>query len=261
LYGRGHRQYEVRFGPPHTPDIIKTLLLAHVGVFLTQVLLLKAAPPYGIWFNNWLAAWPQLFWGSGALWQPFTYMWLHSPRDIFHIGFNMLALWMFGSPLAAAWGPRRFLRFYLLCGTGAGLLIMLLPAIPTFLGLWVPGSYAHPTIGASGAVFGVLLAYSLTWPDRTIMLLFPPVPIKAIWFIPFIFGFEFLFGPSNISHVGHLGGVLVGWVLFRRENDLPLLPSRQQILWRWRRYRMRRQLREVRREETRSWRNHDDRLH
>jgi membrane associated rhomboid family serine protease len=253
LNGRGYQRYEVRFGPPHTPDVIKWLLIANVGVFILQVQLGRV--------TDWLGATPADFW-AGALWQPLTYMWLHG--SLMHLGFNMLALWMFGSPLASAWGRERFLRFYLLCGVGAGLLIVGLPGLLFALGAVSPisASWILPTVGASGAIFGVLLAYSLTWPDRTIMLMFPPIPIKALYFIPFLFALEFLMpGPANVSHVGHLGGVLAGWILFRRENRLSLLPSRQQLLWRWRRYRMRRQLYEVRREQERSWRDNDRRLH
>ena len=104
----------------------------------------------------------------------------------------MLALWMFGSPLAVAWGAKRFLRFYLICGVGAGLLIVRCPSLPLLFGLGTRRRASSlPTLGASGAIFGVLLAYSLTWPDRTIMLLFPPIPFRAIWFIPFLFVMEF----------------------------------------------------------------------
>jgi len=249
LYGRGHQQ-QIRFGPPHTPDVIKTLMLVNVACFVVQQI--------GFTFSIWFAATPALFW-QGAVWQPFTYMWLHG--GLLHIAFNMLSLWMFGSPLAAAWGPKRFVRFYLLCGLGAGLLIVALPSLPLLFGAAPWSGFSAPTLGASGAVFGVLLAYSLTWPDRTIMLLFPPIPIKAIWFIPFLFAMEFFApGAANISHAGHLGGVLTGWILFRTANSQPLLPSKDQLLLRWRRYKMRRQLHEVRREQQRSWRD-DSRLH
>ena len=172
MYGRGHQT--VRFGPPVTPNVIKHLLIANLAVFVAQALFpllwqLGSVTPY-------------LFWRQGYLWQPFTYMWLHA--GLMHIAFNMLALWMFGSPIALLWGEKKFLRFYLLCGFGAGLIIVTWPAIPVLFGTSVPQGYLIPTLGASGAVFGVLLAYSLTWPDRTIMLLFPPIPIKAIYFIP-----------------------------------------------------------------------------
>jgi len=250
--GSGYQHYQVRFGPPHTPDVVKTLLLANVGVFIAQLLF---AP-----LTSWLSVTPAAFW-RGALWQPFTYMWLHAPTGLAHLGFNMLALWMFGSPLASAWGDKRFVRFYLLCGVGAGLLVVLVPSIPVLLGLGVPASFVLPTLGASGAIFGVLLAYSLTWPDRTIMLLFPPIPIKALYFIPFLFFVEYFFGASNVSHVGHLGGVLVGWLLFRRERGLPLLPSLRHVQHRVHRWRMRRRLYEVRREQERAWRDDDRRIH
>ena len=120
----------------------------------------------------------------------------------------------------------------------------------------VPNTYLLPTLGASGAVFGVLLGYSLTWPDRTIMLLFPPIPIKAIYFIPVIF-FLSLLGPQNVSHVGHLGGVVVGWILLRRMGTTGGLTFKS-LQYRWRRYKMRRNLRAVRMDELRSRRRSDD---
>jgi membrane associated rhomboid family serine protease len=249
LYGRGRQQ--VQFGPPVTPDIIKILLIVNVGVFVLQNLSSAV--------TQWFAAWPILFWTQGFFWQPATYMWLHAPGSLMHIAFNMLALWMFGSNLAAAWGDRRFLRYYLYCGIGAGLLIVTLPALPVLFGGDAPPGYAIPTLGASGAVYGVLLAYSLTWPDRTLYLLFPPIPLKAIYLIPLLFFMEMFFGPSNVSHAGHLGGVVVGWILFRRWNKLPLLPRRGQLRMRWKRFRMRRQIHEVRREQERYWRDPDNR--
>jgi membrane associated rhomboid family serine protease len=249
VYGRG--QQTVSFGPPVTPDIVKYLLIANVAVFLLQ----HVMPG----LTSWLAVTPALFWQQGFLWQPFTYMWLHSPGSILHIAFNMLALWMFGSPIAMVWGERRFLRFYLLCGIGAGFVIAAWPGLLMLFGVGTP-SYVMPTLGASGAVFGVLLAYSFTWPDRTIMLLFPPIPVKAIYFIPFILVLGFLTGPSNVSHIGHLGGVAVAWVLLRRmgvDGGLSL----GKLKYRWRRYKMRRQLRAVRMDEMRSKRNDDRTFH
>jgi membrane associated rhomboid family serine protease len=251
LYGRGHRQQEIRFGPPHTPDVIKTLMLVNVACYLVQQL--------GGSFSSWFMAQPELFW-KGWVWQAFTYMWLHG--GLLHIAFNLFSLWMFGSPLASAWGQNRFLRFYLLSGLGAGLLIVGLAGFSHLIGLSprVSGYYGA-TLGASGAVMGVLVAYTLTWPNRTIALMLPPVEIKAIWLVPVIFAMEFFTpGASNISHVGHLGGAASGWLLFRHSNRLPLLPSREQIRLRWRRYKMRRQLHEVKRDQQRSWRD-DSRLH
>lgn len=239
------------FGPPFTPPIVKQLLITLAAVFVAQYLLpvvyaLGPVRPFQVW-------------QQGYLWQPFTYMWLHSPGTLWHVAFNMLALWMFGSPIAAVWGERRFLRFYLLCGTGAGLIIAAWPGLMMLFGM-PTASYFMPTLGASGAVFGVLLAYSLTWPDRTIMLLFPPIPVKAIYFIPLILGLGFLTGPSNVSHIGHLGGVLVAWILLRRMGVTGGL-SLERLKFRWRRYRMRRNLRAVRMDEFRERRDDDRTFH
>ncbi|MEN8183571.1 MAG: rhomboid family intramembrane serine protease [Myxococcota bacterium] len=250
MHGRGYQSGGVSFGPPVTPPIIKQLLIANVAVFVAQHLL-----SYD--FTRLFSIVPRQFWEQGYLWQPFTYMWLHSPQSLWHVGFNMLALWMFGSPLALVWGERRFLRFYLITGVGAGLLIVTWPALLVLFG-WSPSSYIYPTLGASGAVYGVLLGYSLTWPDRTIMLLFPPIPIKAIYFIPFILGLSILMGPQNVSHVGHIGGVAVAWVLLRRQGGVSLLPSLASVRYRLRRWRMRRQLRAVRDEESEWRRRRDD---
>jgi membrane associated rhomboid family serine protease len=239
LYGRGYQSGGIGFGPPVTPPIIKQLLIANLAVFVFQVLT-------GHQFEWELAASPIDFWQRGYLWQPFTYMWLHA--GLGHIAANMFVLWMFGSPVAMVWGARRFLRFYLICGTGAGLIIVSYPFLTYALGMPTPLSI--PTLGASGAVFGVLLAYSLTWPDRTIMLIFPPVAFRAIWLIPLLFFMEVYFGPHNVSHAGHLGGVLVGWLYLRWHGDTRGL-SLEQLKYRWRRYRMRKRLREVRMEEER----------
>jgi membrane associated rhomboid family serine protease len=247
LYGRGNPG--VGFGPPVTPAVIKQLLIANLIVFVAQFSL-QAFP----WTA--LAASPGAFW-RGALWQPFTYMWLHG--GLGHIAANMFSLWMFGSQLALVWGAKRFLRFYLLCGVGAGLLIVTYPWIPVWLGVTSPVSLSIPTLGASGAVFGVLLAYSLTWPDRTIMFIFPPVAFRAIWLIPILFFLEIYFGPPNVSHLGHLGGVVVGWLLLRSSGDTGQLLSLDQIQYRWRRWRMRRRLRAVQNDDWRARSRDDDR--
>ena len=173
----------------------------------------------------------------GFIWQPFTYMWLHAD-GLLHVAMNMFILWMFGGQLEQEWGPRRFLKFYLMCGVGAGLVIL------TWNLLW---SIDVPTLGASGAVFGILTAFSLTWPDRTVMLLFPPIPMKAIWFVPILLVLELARSSGNISHAGHLGGVLVAAIIMRHELRSYL--GMNSLRYRWHRYRMRNRLRAVRREE------------
>jgi len=239
--GYGYGGGGVQFGPPITPPIVKQLLIANGVVFFLQLVSpalteLGAIRPYRVFQEGWL-------------WQPFTYMWLHG--GLAHVGFNMLALWMFGSPMALAWGPQRFLRFYLMCGVGAGLVIAGWPYVAVGFGIQPPAILGYSTLGASGAVFGVLLAYSITWPDRYIMLLFPPIPIKAIYFIPFLLVMEYATGPSNVSHVGHLGGVLVGWILLSRDGRTQGLLSLGKLKFRWRRWRMRRRLQAVRDDERR----------
>ncbi len=244
MYGRGS---QMGFGPPVTPQIIKNLIIANGVIFIAQF-----ASPLVTALG---AVTPQLVWGERFLWQPFTYMWLHSTHGIWHILFNMFALWMFGSPLAMAWGEQRFLKYYLICGVGAGFVIATVP--------YVFGAHTGiPTLGASGAVMGVLLAYSFTWPDRTIMLIFPPIPIKAIWLIPLLLVMELTSGPGNVSHAGHLGGVVVGWIYLVHEGRTPGALTMDTLKLRWRRYKMRQKLRAVRDEEMRRpWENDDNRYH
>ncbi len=223
----------MRIGPPITPPIIKQIMIANAVVFLLQQVVPETTL-YG-------SVIPVGFWQLGYLWQPFTYMWLHA--GLGHIAMNMFMLWMFGSQLAMAWGPKRFLRFYLICGVGAGLLIASYPYL-------IQGGLTTRTLGASGAVYGVLLGYSLTWPDRTIMLIFPPVAFRAIWLIPGLFLMSMI-GQSgqNISHIGHLGGVIVGWIYLRRQGHANAIFTLGHLKSRWKRYRMRKKLRAVRYEE------------
>jgi len=224
----------MRIGPPVTPPVIKKIMIANAVVFLAQQVSNEV-----IFYGSVI---PKAFWQLGYLWQPFTYMWLHA--DFWHIAMNMFMLWMFGSQVAMAWGPKRFLRFYLICGVGAGLIIATYPYL--MIGVR-PEAILWPTLGASGAVFGVLLAYSLTWPDRTIMLIFPPVAFRAIWLIPGLFLMTMLAsGGRNISHIGHLGGVIVGWFYLRRMGHANAIFTLGHLRSRWKRYQMLKKLPAVR---------------
>jgi membrane associated rhomboid family serine protease len=246
VYGRG-TSGGLGFGPPITPLVIKQLLIANAVVYVAQHLV------PGVVQNG--AVVPYQFLQRGMLWQPFTYMFLHgSPL---HLLFNMFVLWMFGSQVALAWGAKRFLRYYLTCGVGAGVLIALVPYLFVQLGLRTPDVLISQTIGASGAIYGVVLAYSLIWPDRTIALMFPPVAFRAIWLIPVMVGMDLLFGPPNVSILGHLSGAAIGWLLLRSSGTGPGLPSLEQIRFRWNRYRMRKRLRAVQREGS-GWRRATD---
>ncbi len=254
MYG----QQSMRFGPPETPKIIKQLMIANLVLFTAQ----QISPS----ISDLGSVQPSAVWQGGYLWQPFTYMWLHG--GFAHIAMNCFALWMFGSELAVDWGKKRFVRYYLLCGISAGFIIASWP----FVTLLFPGAEAKGldtyTLGASGAVYGVLLGYSMTWPDRRIMLIFPPVSFRAIWLIPALLVMTIaMSGPKGgISHVGHLGGVLVAWLYLRRHGVTGGLaassapdsrapsegaPRSSALKRRWRRWRMRKRLRAVRSEETR----------
>lgn len=249
MYGRGGAQFS--FGPPQTPEIIKNLLIANGVVFIAQLI----GPRLGFDVTGFGVVQPAAVWGDFQIWRIFTYMWLHSPTSIMHIAFNMLSLWMFGSSLALVWGEERFLRYYLVCGTGAGFMIASLPFLLGMVG--IPSSIADltgVTLGASGAVMGVLLAYSFTWPDRTIMLLFPPIPIRAIYLIPVLFVMEWMSsatsgGHTNVSHTGHLAGVLVGWIYLLNEGRTPGAPTLNSFVLKWRRYRMRQKIKAVHKED------------
>ncbi|GAB4167302.1 MAG: rhomboid family intramembrane serine protease [Wenzhouxiangellaceae bacterium] len=139
-------------------------------------------------------------------WQLVTYALLHG--GIGHLFFNMFALYMFGLPIEAAWGSRRFLIYYLACVIGAGLVQLTVAA--------VSGEF-YPTIGASGGVFGLLLAFGILYPNQTIMLLFPPIPMKAKYFVVIYGLLTLVFGLTGtmpgIAHFAHLGGMLFGLVL------------------------------------------------
>lgn len=241
MYGRGFPGgSQISFGPPITPPVIRQLLIANAVVFVLDALLHGQLSTRG-------GVRPILFWQSGHIWTPFTYMWLHG--GLAHIAMNMFVLWSFGSQLALLWGPNRFLRYYLFCGVGAGLVIAILPILLYAIGLAGPAELRVPTVGASGAIYGVILAFSLTWPNRTLMLMFPPIAFKAIWMIPVTFLMTVMFGGANISHTGHLGGVLAGWLYLRQRGDAGRLLNLEELRARWRRFRMRRKLRAVRFEE------------
>ncbi len=194
------------------------------------------------------------FIGGLRVWEPFTYMWLHSTQNILHLLFNMLFLWMIGPQLELVWGSRRFLRFYLQCGIGAGFVILGWNALCS---LWNPYAWYDATVGASGAIYGVTTAFSLLWPDRTIMLLIPPIPIRAIWFVPLLLAMDTLLGSRNVSVIGHLGGAVVAGALLRRELRAAL--NIRSLRYRWHRMRMRSRLRAVRRDEWEKRRNDDQR--
>lgn len=188
--------------PSAIPNVIFALLIINGVVFALQQL----APRF-LMIN--FALWPVGPGNSPFMpWQLLTYGFLHG--NLMHIAFNMFALWMFGRELELMMGPRRFITYYFTCVIGAGIVQLI---VANFQG----GLY--PTVGASGGVFGILLAYGLAFPNRMIMLMFPPIPMKAKYFV-LVFGLlELYLGISGsapgIANFAHLGGMLFGFLLLR----------------------------------------------
>jgi len=190
-------RYRFSFGYGLTP-VIKKLMIVMGGVFLLQEVVSRMMVVY-------LGLVPALVWHELYLWQLFTYIFLHG--SIPHILFNLLALWMFGGELENLWGSRRFLFYFFFCGVGAGIITVLSTILLT------PEYQLVPVIGASGAIYGLLLAFGWLFPNRQIYIYFL-FPIPAKYFV-IIFGLlEFIYfsrsGGGGISHITHLGGLLFG---------------------------------------------------
>jgi membrane associated rhomboid family serine protease len=219
-----YRQAQVSFGPPLTP-MVRYIIVVTVAVFFLTYLpaeMLGWSFPF-----RWFGLRPYDVTHRLFLWQPVTYLFLHA--GFFHVIFNLFALWMFGSDLERAWGPRRFLYYFFLTGIGAGVLCVLLEP-----------SGVIPTVGNSGAIYGVLLAYGLLFPERPI-LLWLLIPIKAKWFVLIMGLIEFVAtrsaSGSGVSHIAHLGGMLFGFLYLRGGS----LPWRLRLRYHeWRRARLRR---------------------
>ena len=156
----------------------------------------------------------------GAVWQPLTYMFLHDPSGLWHVGLNLFALWMFGGTLERDWGTRRFLNFYLLCGVGAGLADVVLRLLM--------GTSAVATIGASGAVLAVVAAFAVMYPHTPILISFI-LPVPA-WIVAAAYAAINLLGavsdfsrggnPNNTAFTVHLAGMALGWYCVRSRPKL-----------------------------------------
>jgi membrane associated rhomboid family serine protease len=189
------------FGGGSLTPVVKFLLIANTAVFLLQlflpseVLYLFGLVPYRVWHDLYF-------------WQLFTYQFLHG--GLFHLLFNMLAVWMFGCDLERRWGSHFFLRYYFVSVVGGGILNALL----------VPGQNA-PSIGASAGVYGILLAYGLIYPNRIVYFYFLfPIKMKHfVWIIGAITLYSSLAATQNgIAHLAHLGGMLFGYLYLRGGN-------------------------------------------
>jgi len=214
----GIRNYRFSFNLFITPGV-QWLLIANAAVYIFEVLLQTFSGPSAYtWFIGHFGLVPSAVFPGLRIWQPFTYLFLH--ENFWHILTNMFVLFMFGRELELAWGRNRFLQYYFLTGVGAGL-INVIVKVALFWGQ--PASYIA-TIGASGAIFGVLLACAILFPDRQVVMF--PIPIKMSMrtFVIVMTALEFLgtfgLGGDNISHICHLGGMLVGYVYLRRGSFL-----------------------------------------
>ena len=203
------------------PPIIKNLLIINAAVFFFQLVagnfLIGGKPGMHV-LNEWFALNPLVEGANFQVWQLITYQFMHAGFG--HIFFNMFMLWMFGMEIENIMGSKKFLYYYLICGVAAGLaqlFIAPLFSVPAF------------TIGASGAVFGVMIAFALMFPDRLIFLWFL-IPIKAKYLIGFLFVLEIFWigdAGSNVAHLAHLGGAIAGFIFifsgiterFRKKDD------------------------------------------
>ena len=190
------------------PPITRYLIIANVAVFFICLLfppvhyfLIKEGALYPVFYNEYGSLHFNLHF---KLWQLVSYMFLHA--DFSHIFFNMFSLWMFGRIIEQTLGTKRFLAFYFISGIGAGLCQIIMQ-------IFTENSPFAATIGASGACYGILLAFGLLYPNQKIYLLIPPIPIKAKWLV---IGYAILEAylafntDSNIAHLAHLGGMLFG---------------------------------------------------
>jgi len=261
------------FSPrPNLPPVVKTLLIISVASWVL-VMILKETMQINVIEYLALYSWISPHFRP---WQLFTYLFLHDDKSIFHLFFNMLGLWMFGSVLERFWGAKRFLAYFLITGIGAGIIhlsisnYLQLPmkreatayaispsyeAFDKFSGSYLPNSYNNealnkfmeqwyydksnpgliseselivqeiveartntPSVGSSGALYGLLLAFGMLFPNTMIMMLIPPIPMKAKYFVFVFGGFELFMGiqnniNDNVAHFAHLGGMLFGIIL------------------------------------------------
>jgi membrane associated rhomboid family serine protease len=217
------------FGPGGITPVIKALIITNIAVFVL------------VWFARPL----MLLFGLRAedvferlwFWQPVTYMFLHG--GIGHIFFNMLALWMFGTELERMWGSRLFLKYYAICGVGAGATTLILSLLPIDIFAHL---YTALTVGASGALYGIYLAYGMYFPNRPIYIYFI-FPVPAKYLVMIMGGITLLLsldGPGGgVAHTTHLGGLIAGY-LYLKGGRFHFLSELQYRFLKWRINRMRR---------------------
>ena len=191
------------------PTITKNLLIINVLMFLALIVFqgrgIDLNSVFGLHF---------FLDDDFHIYQLFTYMFMHDGGGYAHIFFNMFTLWMFGGLVEQVWGPKKFLFYYIVCGVGAGLIQM----VVQFGGHW-------NLVGASGAIYGLLLAFGMLFPEQRIFIFPLPVPIKAKWMVCIWIAIELFLGlgtsGSNVAHFAHLGGMLFGYIMIRYWRNHP----------------------------------------
>ena len=194
---------------------VKALVIVNVVAWVVLNLILETFVLREPWVTMYLGLVPAYFIKNFFVWQPLTYMFLHSANP-FHILFNMLMLWWLGSELEQRWGPRFFLMYYFASGIGAGIIYAFGLLIASLLSSAAPVALMAPVVGASGAVFGLLLAYGMIFGDRVVyfMMLFP---MRARYFVMILGAVEAVTllnngGGSNVANLAHLGGIAAGYL-------------------------------------------------
>src|SRR3954468_12728416 len=206
------RSYVNRYVPSNRfPTGLKWLLITNISIFVFTYILKASAT--GMFLQN-FALVPAQVVQTFAVWQLVTYMFLHSVDNFGHILWNMLGLWMFGAEIERLWGTAKFLRFYFICGISAGVLVVVTA--------YLVGSPEIATVGSSGAIFGLLMAYAILFPDRTILFGFL-IPMKSKYFVMIIGAIVFLQSytatiggqSTGVAVVAHLGGLVAGYIFLR----------------------------------------------
>lgn len=197
--------------PSFYNSAIRVLVALNILIFL--VLWIPQSPQFeqSVFFLFGLV--PRMVWSDLRLWQPVTYMFLHA--GFLHVGLNMFVLWMFGREIEWRWGKKEFLKYYFITGVGSGIVTVLFSLHSTI-----------PVVGASGAIYGILLAYGMMFPERYVYLYFL-FPIKVKYFVAIIGGIAFFSSFSNpgdsIAHLTHLSGMIIGWLYIKQDWRLDFM--------------------------------------
>jgi membrane associated rhomboid family serine protease len=209
------------FGPGGITPAVKFLIITNVVAYVLNLIVPMMTLRLGLS--------PQAVFEQFALWQPVTYMFLHSTGGVGHILFNMLALWMIGTELERTWGTRFFVKYYFITGIGAAVTSLLLSPFSDTI-------YYSVTVGASGAIYGLLLAFGMYFPHRMLILFIFPVPARiAVAILGAIAFLSALSGPGGgVAHTAHLGGLVVGYLYLKGLRSRPL----DELKSRWRRWKM-----------------------